>query len=181
MAGYVSVRVVDGAGKQLDSSVVQAFYYGSPLYNVVSELVSVGHIGELFTLVRKEGFKVRFEGGVWKIEHHSYPVKGLLYPQEDGGFLLEVVVPEIDVNAEQALSAAWRALRACNELREELGKLKERARALEDGLRGVREALRGFEELEHRLRKLEEEFCNPAKRADSLERRKREEEEGEEW
>jgi hypothetical protein len=155
-AGYVSVRVVDEAGNRLDSDVVLAHLYltGSPLYNVVSSLIRAGHIGELFTLFRREGFKVRYEGGVWKVEHHQYSeVKGVLHPQEDGGFVLEVRVPALKGDAERALLAAWRALRALSEVNEVLSKLKERISQLEDELRrqgeelkGIREELRSFEE-----------------------------------
>jgi hypothetical protein len=157
-AGYVSVKVVDDTGKQLDSDVVLAHLYvtGSPLYNVVSSLIRAGHIGELFALFRREGFKVRYEGGVWKVEHYQYSeVKGVLHPQEDGGFVLEVVVPAMRAqgDAERALLAAWRALRALSEVNEVLSKLKERIGQLEDELRrqreelrGIREALSGFEE-----------------------------------
>jgi len=155
-AGYVSIRVVDDTGKQLDSDVVLAHLYvtGSPLYNVVSNLIRAGHIGELFALFRREGFKVRYEGGVWRAEHYQYSeVKGVLHPQEDGGFVLEVIVPALKGDAERALLAAWRALRALRELNEELSKLKERISQLEDELKkqreelkGIREALRGFEE-----------------------------------
>ena len=146
-AGYVTVRVVDATGRQLDSDVVLAHLYltGSPLYNVVSELLRAGHIGELFALWSK-GFKVRYEGGVWKVEHYQYEVKGTLYPQDDGGFALEVIVPDIDVSAERALLAAWRALRALGEVSEELGKLKERVAQLEDELERQREELRGIRE-----------------------------------
>jgi len=157
-AGYVSIRVVDDTGKQLDSDVVLAHLYvtGSQLYNVVSALVHVGSIGELFALFRKEGFKVRFsrEKCVFEAEHYSYPVRVILHPEEDGGFILEVVVPTaIEVSAERAFLGVWRALRALRELDEELSKLKERIGQLEDELRGqreelrgIREALRGFEE-----------------------------------
>jgi len=145
-AGYVSIRVVDDTGKQLDSDVVLAHLYvtGSPLYNVVSSLIRAGHIGELFALFRREGFKVRYEGGVWKVEHYQYSgVKGVLHPQEDGGFILEVTVPAIKFDpAEHALLGAWRAIRMCNELRGELEKLRERVGQLEDRLKELREELR---------------------------------------
>jgi hypothetical protein len=106
--------------------------------------VRCANVGELFTLFRKEGFKVRFskEEGVWRIEHFSYPVKAVLYPEEDGGFVLEVVVPAIEVSAERALLGVWRALRALRELSEELAKLKERIGQLEDELKEQREEQR---------------------------------------
>jgi len=163
-AGYVSIKVVDGAGRQLDSDVVLAHLYvtGSPLYNVVSNLIRAGHVGELFALFRREGFKVRYEGGVWKVEHYQYSeVKGVLHPQEDGGFILEVTVPAIKFDAERALLAAWRALRALSEVNEELSKLKERISQLEGELSGIREELRGIREalsgFEERARTSEEE------------------------
>jgi hypothetical protein len=156
-AGFVSVKIFDEAGNRLDSDAVLAHYYisGSPLYDVVSSLIRASNIGELFALFRREGFRVRFskEEVAWRVEHYSYPVKGLLHPQEDGGFVLEVVVPGVKVDAERALLGAWRAIRALHEVREELGKLKERIGQLEDEvkehreeLRGIREALRSFEE-----------------------------------
>ena len=153
----MSFRVVDGEGRQLDSDVVLAYYYitGSPLYNVISAL-RVSTVGELFTLLRREGFKVRFskEKCVFEAEHYSYPVRVILRPQETGDFNLEVVVPAaIEVSAERAFLGVWRALRALSEVNEELSKLKERIEGiegridrLEGELRGIREALRSFEE-----------------------------------
>ena len=113
---------------------------------MVSSLIRAGHIGELFALWSK-GFKVRYEGGVWKVEHYQYSeVKGVLHPQEDGGFVLEVIVPALKADAERALLAAWRALRALSEVSEVLSKLKERIGQLEDELKRQREELSGIRE-----------------------------------
>ena len=146
MTGHVSVRVVDKEGRRLDSNVVLASLYitSSPLYEVVNTIVRVSNVGDLFSCFWKEGFKVRYEGGVWKVEHYQYSeVKGVLHPQEDGGFVLEVVVPAIKFDpAEHALLGAWRAMRMCNELRGELEKLRERVGQLEGRLKELREELR---------------------------------------
>ena len=146
-AGYVSVRVVDETGKQLDSDVVLAYYAFSPLYDVISALVRVSTVGELFELSKRGGFKVRFsrEEVAWKVEHYQYSaVKGVLRPHEDGGFLLEVVVPALKGElGERALLGAWRAQRACGELRGELEKLRERVSQLEDGLKELRAMVEG--------------------------------------
>jgi hypothetical protein len=150
-AGFVSAKIFDEAGRQLDSDAVLAYYYisNSPLYELVSSLVRVSNIGDLFSYFRREGFKVRFskEEGVWRIEHYSYPVKAVLHPEEDGGFLLEVIVPAVKGEpGERALLGAWRALKACNELREELEKLRGRVSQLEDRLKELGEELRAMVE-----------------------------------
>jgi len=148
--GYVNIKVVDENGNELDSDVVLAHYYiaGSPLYEVVSALIRAGHIGELFTVFRREGFRVYFskEEVAWKVEHYQHPVKGVLYPQENGGFDLEIIVPIKVEPAERALLGAWRALRSLGEVKEELSRLKERVGQLEDELKGFEERLRSFEE-----------------------------------
>jgi hypothetical protein len=148
MTGRVSVRVVDREGGVLDSDVVLASLYitGSPLYDVVSVLTRVSNVGDLFSCFWKKGFKVRFskEKGVFEAEHAQYPVKAILHPQEDGDFVLEVIVPDLGggEHGERALLGAWRAMRMCNELRGELEKLRERIGQLEDRLKELREELR---------------------------------------
>jgi hypothetical protein len=146
---HLVIRTVDEAGRVIDSSAALAYlYFTRPfLYEVVRELVRAGgDVAEVLRILRSS-FRVRFNGErvAWEAEHVQFEVlKAVLSLREDGNLQLDVILPvkisEIE-GQEHTLVAVWKAIRALNELREDLGKLKDRVDQLEDELRRLRENL----------------------------------------
>ena len=159
---YLSRRIVDREGKAIDMSAALAYLYVAQpkLYEIARALVNASDEGEVFTVLKREGFKVKYarERCAWEASHDSLPLWVTLAPKEDEqfGLRLSVIIPVEAEKVEadkQLLLGVYRVALSVSEVKEQLDRLVKRLTELEDAVRELRGRV---DKVEGRLREMQE-------------------------